>query len=897
MRRWGRARRELAEVSEPGLGDGDGGPSLLLRPERAVVGFTGRDRELGLLRAWCGSGETRAVQVVAGAGGVGKTRLVLEVAAGWAAQGGLVVQVPAGSEAGVLDQARAVSKGPLLLIVDDAETRGDLGALLEGVAADPGPVRVLLVARSLGEWWDPLAGESAPAVTRLLAEHDPVRLDGPVADVPDADLAAAAVPFFAGRLGVPVPKRVVFGFPAGRVPVLMLHAAALVAVLRSQASPPGPLRVAVTSRVLGELLEHEARHWQRTAAAAGLSGDGRVLNAVVAALVVAGADDEDQAAAVAGRVPDLAGLADGEPHRWGQWLAGLYPGAGAGMGSVQPDLLAEQHAVTELAADPVLARAVLSGLEGRQAVRALTVLGRAWDLYEEAGPVIGAALRADLAGLAAAAGQVTVATQPRIDTLLAEAADTAPATAEDLARVAETLPYPSIALAGTHLTVALRIRREQPPSTNREDAARWAQRCGLLLSQAGRPADALPVTQEALTLYRELADELPDRYRPDLAASLSDLGDRLAELGHPADAFPVTQEAVAIRRELTAALPDRYRPDLAASLSKLGVRFGELGRPADALAVTEEAVAIRRELATALPGRYRPDLAASLSNLGAQFSKLGRPADALPVTQEAVTLYRELAVARPDRYHPELARSLSNLGIQLKVLGRQPDALAVTEEALAIRRELAATLPDRYRSYLAISLSNLGVQLRALGRLSEALPVTEESVSLYRELAAALPDRHRRGLALSLSNLTRVLSALGRNDEAAAAERESTLLGERPGARPLIEVEPDRFEDMVTTALDGLPEDLGRLMDNVAVTVEHDKGRPGLLGLYQGIPLTKRRVNHGMRLPDKITIYRQAICATCRSEQEVIEKVRRVVIHEVGHHFGIDDDRLRELGW
>jgi len=163
----------------------------------------------------------------------------------------------------------------------------------------------------------------------------------------------------------------------------------------------------VTSRVLGELLEHEARHWQRTAAAAGLSGDGRVLNAVVAALVVAGADDEDQAAAVAGRVPDLAGLADGEPHRWGQWLAGLYPGAGAGMGSVQPDLLAEQHAVTELAADPVLARAVLSGLEGRQAVRALTVLGRAWDLYEEAGPVIGAALRADLAGLAAAAGQVT----------------------------------------------------------------------------------------------------------------------------------------------------------------------------------------------------------------------------------------------------------------------------------------------------------------------------------------------------------------------------------------------------------------------------------------------------------------------------------------------------------
>jgi hypothetical protein len=178
MRRWG---RELAEVSEPGLGDGDGGPALLL-PERAVVGFTGRDRELGLLRAWCGAGGTRAVQVMAGAGGVGKTRLALEVAAGRAAQGGLVVQVAADSEAGVLEQARAVSKGPVLLTVDDAETRGGLSALLEAVLADPGPVRVLLVARSQGEWRDRLAEEAAPAVAALLATHDPVLLDAPVAD-------------------------------------------------------------------------------------------------------------------------------------------------------------------------------------------------------------------------------------------------------------------------------------------------------------------------------------------------------------------------------------------------------------------------------------------------------------------------------------------------------------------------------------------------------------------------------------------------------------------------------------------------------------------------------------------------------------------------------------------
>ena len=113
----------------------------------------------------------------------------------------------------------------------------------------------------------------------------------------------------------------------------------------------------------------------------------------------------------------------------------------------------------------------------------------------------------------------------------------------------------------------------------------------------------------------------------------------------------------------------------------------------------------------------------------------------------------------------------------------------------------------------------------------------------------------------------------------------------------VINVEPGRFEDMVVTALDGLPEELGRLMRNVAVTVEHGPGPPGLLGLYQGIPLTSRTSQYAGVLPDRITIYRQAICAICRTEQEVAERVRRTVIHEIAHHFGIDDDRLGELGW
>jgi predicted Zn-dependent protease with MMP-like domain len=113
----------------------------------------------------------------------------------------------------------------------------------------------------------------------------------------------------------------------------------------------------------------------------------------------------------------------------------------------------------------------------------------------------------------------------------------------------------------------------------------------------------------------------------------------------------------------------------------------------------------------------------------------------------------------------------------------------------------------------------------------------------------------------------------------------------------VIDIGPERFEDMVGTALDGLPDELGRLMRNVAVMVEHGHGPPGLLGLYEGVPLTSRSTQYAGVLPDRITIYRQAICAICWSESEVAEQVRKTVIHEVAHHFGITDERLRDLGW
>jgi predicted Zn-dependent protease with MMP-like domain len=108
----------------------------------------------------------------------------------------------------------------------------------------------------------------------------------------------------------------------------------------------------------------------------------------------------------------------------------------------------------------------------------------------------------------------------------------------------------------------------------------------------------------------------------------------------------------------------------------------------------------------------------------------------------------------------------------------------------------------------------------------------------------------------------------------------------------------DRFEELVSDALDSLPPELGNAMENVAVLVEDQSPGGSLFGLYEGIPLTRRGPSsYTGVMPDRITLYQQAICAVCSSEAEVIEQVRKTVIHEVAHHFGISDPRLEELGW
>jgi predicted Zn-dependent protease with MMP-like domain len=133
----------------------------------------------------------------------------------------------------------------------------------------------------------------------------------------------------------------------------------------------------------------------------------------------------------------------------------------------------------------------------------------------------------------------------------------------------------------------------------------------------------------------------------------------------------------------------------------------------------------------------------------------------------------------------------------------------------------------------------------------------------------------------------------------AAAARVGARVGRSgPGNHGgVVDVDEDTFGRLVEAAIEGIPAQLRRQMRNVSIAVEDMGASPNLLGLYHGVPLTNRTTQYSGFLPDRITIYRLPIIRRCHTLDEVVRQVRITVVHEVAHHFGIDDDRLHELGW
>ena len=144
----------------------------------------------------------------------------------------------------------------------------------------------------------------------------------------------------------------------------------------------------------------------------------------------------------------------------------------------------------------------------------MTVLAQAWVHHPDVRHLIAAALRHDLGGLTLPAAQTAIQTRPELGSVLAEALADVPASLTTLMGIAEALPYPSVVLAQADVAVTSRVRQMLPAGSEPQTVARWADRAGMRLAAAGRPTEALQLTQEAVNIYRDLDAASPDSTAP-----------------------------------------------------------------------------------------------------------------------------------------------------------------------------------------------------------------------------------------------------------------------------------------------------------------------------------------------------------------------------------------------
>jgi tetratricopeptide (TPR) repeat protein len=768
-----RLGRDLREIS----------PVELLHARSAVVHYADVTSMKAGLLAWCRDGtRPTAGRLAHGPGGLGKTRLLIEVAAelrksGWMAG---FLDPPytdnvAAERWQALDQLIAHGDDDgLLMVMDYAEARQkELRELAERLVrrpeGDTRPVRLVLLARTAGEWWTMLHDKTAE-IQRLFRRdtHGPGVIELPAIATPEQRRALffasaeAMAPTLAGQgydipIGEPSPVRLVrIEHEAGHARPLAVQMEALL-WLTSASPDAGPVGV---DKLLTGVLGLERNHWgkvlrddrNRVSYLDDLD-DGRerdILRGVAQVTIVQGTgsktsserllmadryygDQRKTRVAVAPVLRDLLRLC-GKPDD-------------AGVRQLEPDLIGE-HLVA-MTADPELIDGCLAWIgeeppETREKRRRdlITALQRA--THPDHGEVAAnaSAMLDHLVSTRArdlAAGMVAVMTDTPGALLDQVERHLNAFDEETLETVNDALPQQSLSLMEFSVRIAARLA----------DCARKTSAAG------GTAPDVSPGMHEASLGH--------------LADTLNLLGARLSLLGRIEEALPVSQEAVAIDRRLADIQPAAFLPDLAKSLNNMCWYLSNLDRREEALVASNEAVSIYRRLADTHPDAFLSDLARSLNNLGNDLSNLRRHVEALAASREAIFIYRRLADTAPDAFLPDLAMSLNNVSGNLSDLGHREEALTASQEALSVYRRLADTQPDAFLPDLAMSLENLSIHLSDLDRHEEALKAGQEAIVIRRRLADIRPDTFLPDLARSLRVQGRALTQAGRHPDAAQA--------------------------------------------------------------------------------------------------------------------------------
>jgi len=807
------------------------GPSHLLRADFEIVPFAGRGAERQALQRWCDDGPRIDLHVVLGAGGMGKTRLLQQVAADlrcrtkpWRA-GFLRRDTPPDTIERAL-WAFARKDDRILVIVDYAEAyaagvQATVRSLNELVTQDPRKrARIVLLARGRGDWLDTLAGSGD--MSKLF----------PSGTVPEASITELT-PLYqdtATRMGLGLTARDLFAgylpdYPIAPLPPLegKLFGSVLYVLLAAYAAAEGHT-ITAGPDLLAFVVNRELDYWRRCA---GIDAGEpmRVLEEPGALVTLMGEMVRPDAGRLFGGFERL--MASGRAVALADVLQHLYPVPESTLAftGMKPDILGE-HLVRRVAE-----RYGLSGTldliygeygEPAQQRHSALVLAR----IEDASNGVLDRLAPDLARHA----------ESFLVAAIDQAAQSSPAMARfltmfwdqvgtyDLARAVEPyLPKMSIILGRLSADVLqilhahhMTIDTADPAVLNEQ--ARVANRLAIRLSAVGRRAEALAPAQQAVDILRRLVRANLDAYAPDLASALNTLALVLEEVGRRAEALAAAQEAAELYRRLAENNRDAYAPDLARTLNNLTKTLSVEGQRAEALATALEAAELYHRLVAVSPDTYASDLAGALNNLAIMLSGMGRRSEALAPAQQAAELYRRLAIDNPDAYAPFLAMALTTLAGRLSATGRRAEALAPAEEAVNIHRRLANDNPDAYAPDLGMALSTLATTLNEVGRRTEALAPAQEAVNIRRRLADNNPDAYAPALANALNTLANTLNEVGRRTEALAPAQEAVNIRRR-----LADNNPDAYAPALANALNSLAivlNEVGRRAEALATAQE-----------------------------------------------------------------------------
>lgn len=726
--------------------------SRLLQAEEAVLPFVA-EREPFLHEQMTWAQQTDyiiAVRLLTGSGGAGKTRLAIELCQRLQKQGWQTGFLPSeqGTIKHMLSQLHKVLQ-PCLLVIDYAETRQTellqfIKLLIDNADSMP-RVRILLLARDGGEWWDALSSKDATCEALLAgsATTGPY----PLPKLHDSHTSRMAV--YQNAMQVLADKLQLAAQPC--LPnltdeqyshPLFVQMAALLALRGAQ---PGSAE-AVARAFIG----HERRYWKKA----------------LAELVIDDADSyEDHAELLlilATLLNEIPLRQDGETL-WLQAggdkliyrkiygpMAMVYPGK-QGMVGLRPDLLGEALVAKGLLDErgQKLLDTILGQKQARLRRSALTVLARILLHRPAVAEVVETVLVRNFVNCATDFVAVLTETKGPLARSVEHAYRQLTPQLQSqafglLEPHLEALSLPLVDLAvlvwQTRLTA---IKRKCSAAPNQEKAmaemSYVLNRLSIAFSRRGNAEDAAETARQALDINAKLVQTKPERYQAKWALSLSNYATQLAGLGQLGQAAEKALQALNIREKLWRAQPQHFAEDWAGSLNNYANYLSELGQTELAAEKALQALQIHATLAQTDPERHQADWAMSLDNYASLLSELGEAELAAEKTLLALNIREKLAQAKPERYQADWAASLNNYAIRLSELGEVALAADKARQALEINKKLASEKPERYQADWAMSLSNYAGHLSDLGQAAPAAEHAQQALELYQQLNQKRP--------------------------------------------------------------------------------------------------------------------------------------------------------------